>query len=189
MFRIDSEGATAGNRYTEGDPALSIPATVVSAEALNSFQEEIIKPIEEMGITLAKANEGQLYEALLELLLRGGRKDPVNYALANNTASAAVTGFSVLNKSTHLLRVSTYYIERKTDTQSVVEAGILFCRYNSRDDNWEQESFSLFNDAGAIFSIDDADTDAAELQVTTDDLTGASYVGLLKMTQLFEIRV
>ena len=188
MFRIDSEGATAGNRYTEGDPALSIPATVVSAEALNSFQEEIIKPIEEMGITLAKANEGQLWEALLEFALRGGRKDPVTHVLANNTANADVTGYPVLNKSAHVMRAATYYIERKTDSSSVVECGILFCRYNSADDDWEQESFTFFGDAGAVFNIEQADTDAAVLEVTTDTLAGASYVGTLKMTNLFEIR-
>lgn len=160
----------------------------MSAEALNSFQEEIIKPIEEMGIALSKANEGQLWESLLELSLRGGRKIPVNHTLQNNTANENVANFPVLNKSNHLMRVAFYYIERKTDTQSVQECGILFCRYNSRDDNWEQESFSLFNDGGSVFSIDNTDTDAAVLKVTTDDLTGASYVGLLKMTQLFEIK-
>lgn len=187
MFRIDSEGNDSG-RYTEGDPSISVAATVVSAEALNSFQEEIIKPIEEMGIALVKANEGQLYESLLELALRGGRKDPVNHTLQNNTANEAVNGFPVLNKSNHLLRVSTYYIERKTDSGSVVEAGILLCRYNSADDDWEQESFSLFDDSGSVFDIEQADTDAAVLRVTTDSLAGASYVGTLKMTQLFEIK-
>ena len=189
MFRIDSEGATAGNRFTEGDPGLSIPATVVSDEILNSFQEEIIKPIEEMGIALSKANEGQLYEALIELALRGGRKTPISHILANNTGPASVTGMAVLNKSLFVGRVSFYYIERKTATKSVHEMGILTERYNSKDDNWDQSAMSLFDESGVVFSIDDADTDAAVLQVTTDDLTGANYVGSLKMTQIFEFRV
>jgi len=188
MFRIDSEGATGTNRFTEGDPQTSVPATVVSDEWLNHVQEEIIKPIEEMGITLVKGNEGQLNDALLELALRGGRKDPVNHTLANNSGPSAITGLPVLNKSVFVARISSYYIERKTDSQSVVEMGILMERYNSADDNWEQESTSLFSDAGTIFSIDDADTDAAVTQVTTDDLTGTTYVGTLKMTQLFVFR-
>ena len=74
MFRIDSDGATVDNRFTEGDPALSIPATVVSADWLNHVQEEFSKTIEEMDITLSKANENQHYAALLELFARGGRK-------------------------------------------------------------------------------------------------------------------
>jgi len=187
MFRIDIDD-DAG-RFTEGDPNLAIPATLVSDDILNAFQEELIKPIEEMGITLVKGDEDQLWLALLEMATRGGRKLPVTHTLANNTVDATVTGFPVLNKSDHLLRVSTYYIERKTDTQNVQEAGILFSRYDSADDNWTQESFSLFDDSGCVFGIDDANTDAAVLEVTTDDLTGTTYVGLLKLTQLFEIKV
>lgn len=189
MFRIDSDGATVGNRFTEGDPLLSIPATVVSDEWLNSVQEEVIKTIEEMGLTLSKPSEEQHWLALLELALRGGRKTPVTHVLANDTVGAAVTGFPVLNKSNHLTRFSFYYLERKTDTQNVQECGILMCRYDSADDEWSQESFSLFDDGGALFSIDDTDTDAAVLQVDTDDLTGTTYVGTLRLTQLFEIRV
>jgi hypothetical protein len=189
MFRIDSDGATINNRFTEGNPQTSVPATVVSADWANSVQEEIIKTIEEMGIVLSKPSEQQHWLALLELFLRGGRKLPVAHTLANNTAATAVTGFPVLNKSNHLCRVAFYYIERKTTTQSKQEAGILISRYNSKDNNWDQQSLQLFDDSGSTFSIDNTNTDAAILKVATDDLTGASYVGTLKMTQLFEIRV
>jgi len=187
MFRIDSDGATVGNRFTEGDPGTAVPATVVSDEWLNNVQEEIIKPIEEMGLTLDKLQEGQLWEALLELALRGGIKTPLTQSLDNNAGPLDVTGF-LMNKSVALCKVAFYYIERKTDTQSVQEAGILISRYNSRDDDWEQESMSLFNDSGVIFSIDDADTDAAQLQYTTDDLTGTTYSGQMRLTSIFEIR-
>mgnify|MGYP003629511197 CR=1 FL=1 len=187
MFRIDSE-AHIGNRFTEGDPGLAIPATVVSDEWLNSVQEEIAFVVEENGIALLKANENQLNAALLELALRGGRKTPVTHVLANNSGPSTVTGFPVLNKSNHLMRACFYYIERKTDTQSVVECGLLICRYNSKDDTWDQESLSLFDDGDTVYTIDDADTDAAILQATTGDLTGTTYVGTLKLTQLFEIR-
>jgi len=189
MFRIDSDGATVSNRFTEGDPQTSVPATVVSADWLNSVQEEMIKTIEEMGIALSKPSEDQHWLALLELALRGGRKTPVTHTLANNTANAPVTGFPVLNKSNHLLRVATYYIERKTDTQNVQESGILMMRYDSADDEWSHESFSFFDDADTVFDIEQADTNAAVLRATTGDLTGTSYVGLLKLTNLFEIRV
>lgn len=188
MFRTDGDG-NDNNRYTEGDPQTAVPATVVTDAHLNAFQEEIITPIEKMGITLVKGEEDQLWLALLEMALRGGRDIPVAHTLANNSGPITVANFPVLNKSNHLLRVSFFYIERKTDTQNVQEAGILMSRYDSADDEWIHESFTLFDDSGTVFSIDDANTDAAILEVTTDDLTGTTYVGVLKMTQLFEVRV
>lgn len=46
MNRIDSPTATVDNKFTEGNPALSVPATVVSADWLNAIQEEICAVIE-----------------------------------------------------------------------------------------------------------------------------------------------
>ena len=147
MFRIDSDGATVGNRFTEGDPGLSIPATVVSDDILNHFQEEIIKPIEQMGIVLDKGDEGQLWESLLEFALRGGRVAPLTQVIANTT-TADVTGY-LMNKSNHLGKVSFYYLERKTATNIVKEMGLLMCSYNSKDDTWgDPEVISFFDDAG-----------------------------------------
>ena len=187
MFRIDEDDD--GGRFTEGNPLTSTPATVVTQEIANAWQEEIIKPIEEMGIALVKGDENQLFLALLEMFLRGGRKIPVSHTLANNTVDATVSNFPVLNKTNHLARFSFYYIERKTDSANdVQECGLLICRYDSKDDEWSQESISLFDDSETVFGIDDADTDAAVLEVTTNDLTGTSYVGVLKLTQLFEIK-
>lgn len=185
MFRIDVDDDSG--RFTEGSVTLGDPATVVTADLMNALQEEVIKTIEEMDITLVKGDEDQHWKALLELALRGGRKTPVSHTLANNTGPSNVADFD-LNKTVALCKISFYYIERKTATQSVQEAGILICRYNSKDDNWEQESMSLFDDAGTVFSIDDTDTDASILQTTTDSLTGASYVGTMKMTSIFEVR-
>lgn len=50
--------------YTEGDPSLGVPATVVTADALNAVQEELASAIEGRGITLDKGNNAQLLEAL-----------------------------------------------------------------------------------------------------------------------------
>jgi len=187
MFRIDADD-DAG-RFTRGNPSLASPATIITDDWANGVQEEIIKPIEEMGITLVKGDEDQLWLSLLELALRGGRKIPISHTLANNTVGATVANFPLLNKSNHLMRAAFYYIERKTDTQSVQECGLLICRYNSKDDEWSQEAFSLFDVSGVSFEIDNTDTDAAVLKATTDDLTGTSYVGNLKLTQLFEIKL
>lgn len=64
MFRIDSPGATVDNKFTDGNPALGIPATDVSDEWLNSIQEEIAYTIEQSGIALNKASTTQLNAAI-----------------------------------------------------------------------------------------------------------------------------
>jgi len=187
MFRIDSAGFAPGNLFTEGDPGASIPATVVSDAWLNEVQEEIAHVIEETGISLVKASQNQLNLSILEYFLRGGRKTTLTHVLANNTANADVIGMT-MDKSTSVAKVAFYSIERKSATQNVNECGVLFMTYDSKNDQWLQEAFSVLDNSGVAFSIDNADTDAAQLEATTDDLTGASYVGLLSMTQIFEIR-
>lgn len=60
MFRIDSPGATADNKFTEGDPATGTQATIVSDQWLNAVQEELAAAIEGDGHTLDKLDSGQL---------------------------------------------------------------------------------------------------------------------------------
>lgn len=196
MFRIDSDGATAGNRFTEGDPSLSVPATVVSAEWLNSVQEEIVKTILEMDITLDKGNENQHYAALQEFFLRGGRKLSYNHTLANsagpvdledtNNASALL----IIDRSIHKSRMFFFDIERKTDTQIVKEYGFMFLAWNSKDNDFEDPKLmSLNGESGAIFTlVQIGATDEWKLQVTTDDLTGTTYVGRVDITSIMEIK-
>ena len=69
MHRIDSNGATIDNKFTEGDLSNGIPATVISADWLNSVQEEMVKIIEQAGIALNKNNLTQLYTALVALFI------------------------------------------------------------------------------------------------------------------------
>ena len=188
MFKIDSDGATVSNTFTEGDPALSIPATVVSDEWLNEIQGELVKVVEENDLTLTKGDATQLNQAMIEFFLRGGRKTPIQQVLANATGPADVVGF-LMNKSTSVSKVAFYSIERKTATQNVQESGIIFCTYDSADDAWRHSEMSALDDTGVVFSIDNADTDAAQLEYTTDDLTGGSYVGALTMSAIFELRL
>jgi hypothetical protein len=192
MFRIDSEGATVDNRFTEGDPQLGVPATVVSSEWLNSVQEEIAKVVEENGITLAKANEGQMYDALLEMFLRGGRKAPVVQSLSNNTGPADVATFDI-DSDLVKCKIAFYTIERKTDSQSLQESGILFITRNTADSVWRISQTSLMDDADTVFSLYVPDAIGAptvsRLQYTTGDLSGASYAGSLDITQIFDIRI
>lgn len=187
MFRIDSEGATVDNKFTEGDPQLGVPATVVSADWLNSVQEEMSQFIEYVGITLDKLNDNQLQSALLEFFLRGGMAAPLSQTLANNTGPADVVGFTY-DKTLVKCKIALFTIERKTDTQNVQESGLLFVTYDSADDEWRANYLSVEGDADVVFSSVVDAGDVSKLQYTTHDLTGASYEGELRMTSIFEIR-
>ena len=79
MYRIDNETAAAalpapsadgpnpGGYFTDGDPNVPTPATVVDAEFLNMIQEEMATAIEDAGLTLDKSNRGQLSAAISAL--------------------------------------------------------------------------------------------------------------------------
>lgn len=67
MHRIDGPGHV-GNRFTEGDPSIGQRATRVTADFLNSVQEEIAFVIEESGLALDKEQTNQLYAAIVELV-------------------------------------------------------------------------------------------------------------------------
>lgn len=64
MHRIDSYGATADNRFTDGDPVVPTPPTVVKDDWLNAVQEEIAHVIETAGLTLDKSDNRQLALAI-----------------------------------------------------------------------------------------------------------------------------
>jgi hypothetical protein len=192
MFRIDSEGSTVDNKFTEGDPSLGVPATVVSADWLNHVQEEMAQFIEYVGITLDKLNDNQLQSALIEFFLRGGMATPLVQTLANNTGPSDVVGFNY-DKTLVKCKIALFTIERKTDSQNVQESGILFVTYDSADDEWRPNYLSVEGDADVVFSsvVDlatDPGGDLSKLQYTTGDLTGGSYSGEVRMTSIFEIR-
>lgn len=68
MFRIDTPDATPNNRFTEGDPTIPIEATTVSADWLNSVQEELIAVLEHAGIEPNKQSTIQLRDAIDKLI-------------------------------------------------------------------------------------------------------------------------
>lgn len=67
MDRIQHPSATSDNLFTEGNPALGIPATTVTATVLNGWQEELIHLIEAAGIEPSAADNAQVLQALQEL--------------------------------------------------------------------------------------------------------------------------
>ena len=68
MHRIDSSGATADNKFTDGNPAVGQEGTVVDADWLNDVQENIAHAIEAAGITLVKGDSTQLAAAIVALI-------------------------------------------------------------------------------------------------------------------------
>jgi hypothetical protein len=64
MQRIEGATATKDNKFTEGDLDGNIPSTIVTADFLNSIQEEIANVIEEDGIKLDLNDNKQLSKSI-----------------------------------------------------------------------------------------------------------------------------
>lgn len=187
MFKIDSDGATIDNLFTEGNPATSVPATVVSADWLNEIQGELVKVVEETGQTLTKGSKDQVWKAMIEFALRGGRKTPIIQSLSNNSGPLDVVGFE-FDSANIVGKVGFYHIERKTDTQNKQEMGLVFIRWDSADSDWAVSFQSFFDDAGVTLSTAVESGSNHKLQYTTDDLTGTTYSGTMTITSIFELR-
>lgn len=65
MHRIDGPGATVDKKFTEGDPAGGVQATVVTDDWLNDVQENIMKVLSAAGVTPVKGRDQDLLDALL----------------------------------------------------------------------------------------------------------------------------
>ncbi len=68
MHRIDGSGATANNRFTDGDPVAGIPATMVTDDFMNDVQEEIMSVLTDRGIAPVKGTQNQLLTAIKALV-------------------------------------------------------------------------------------------------------------------------
>jgi hypothetical protein len=86
MHRIDTPSATVDEQFTEGSPTGGVPATVVSADWLNSIQEEIANVVESAGLTLEKENNEQLLSAIIGI----AGLDYLNSIRANVASASAV---------------------------------------------------------------------------------------------------
>lgn len=81
MHRIDGPGATADNRFTDGDPVGGVQATMVTDDWANAIQEEIISVISDPAVVpaipLNKAVNNQLITALKRLFGQGQATESV----------------------------------------------------------------------------------------------------------------
>jgi hypothetical protein len=185
MFKIDSDGATINNEFTEGNPSLGVPATVVSADWLNAVQFELVNVIEFFGLTLDKMNSTQLRLAMLEFYRRGGRQAPINQNILNDQAASNVTGLAALNPAETKGMCFSFDIERKTATQSRHEIGKVYITRDTANNQWLISQSSVLDDSGVVLSI----TSGGQLQYATDELTGGTYSGELKITDIVEFKV
>ncbi len=192
MHKIDSFGATITNEFTEGSVSLVIPATVVSADWLNAVQKEIVTVVEAAGLTLDTSGTEtgeQLLEALELIIGGGGSVAPIVQAINNNQAAPAdVTDFPLF-LSTEVLGIEFLYrILRRTDSSYVLEMGRAYLMYDSEADAWEVSRAFQNDDAAVEFEVSPtANPDEYELQYTSDNLAGSSYVGNLQITDIKRI--
>ena len=93
MHRIDHSTADVTDPlkplFTEGNPGLGAPATVVTDDWLNDVQENIMKVLEAAGITPTKGDEEDLYDAL-QALYGGALTTPPQF---DDDTSGATTEF------------------------------------------------------------------------------------------------
>jgi len=68
MHLIDTPTATRDGHFTEGDPLIPLPATVVSADWLNAVQDEIASLVEAAQLPLDKRDNTQLRAAVQKLI-------------------------------------------------------------------------------------------------------------------------
>lgn len=193
MHRIDSDGATLDNKFTEGNAALSIPATVVSAAIMNALQEEIVKIILSSGQALLTSGTDtfdQLEEALFRLHKFGGRFSPVVFVPANNQAALAdVTGFPVIDQALYKAAEFLFTCHRKTDSGYVKETGRLYATWDDNALAWDVSRLTVHDQCGLTFAMTLVSGTNYKLQYTSENLAGASYVASLKITDIKFIKI
>lgn len=194
MQKIASNGATVGLEFTEGNASLNIPATVVSADWLNSVQREMVNFILLLAgavpLTPITDTWDQLANAVKEFFLRGGRLVPIAQVVANNQASAAdITAFPTFDKTLVRGFEFLYYSFRRTDSSHVIEQGRAHGTYNPETNSWAINKIASQGPDGVEFSIVLVSGNEYKLQYTSDNIAGSSYSGELKITDLKQIRI
>jgi hypothetical protein len=94
MHRIDGPGATVDNKFTEGDPAGGVQATVVTDDWLNDVQENVMGVLTAASIAPIKGDYTQLATAIMSII--AGATDGIAGAASNLRGSATGTTAPVL---------------------------------------------------------------------------------------------
>lgn len=190
MHRIDGPGATLDNKFTEGNAALAVPATVVTAAIMNDMQEELCNLITAMDIPLVKGTQTQVRSAIIELIRRGGAASPVIQALVNNQAALAdVTNFPLVLTTDVVAIEFLYSIYRRTDSGNAKETGRAYITWSPDLAGWEVTKVGVHDDAGVVLTMSPTgEPNEFKLQYQTDNLAGTSYAGTLRVTDIKFVR-
>lgn len=125
MHRIDTSTATPDNKFTEGDPAVPVAATTVSAAWLNAVQEELVAVITGAGLELKKSDNGQLWQAIIQLITNAkpGLATKAKPGLVQVGGGLNITPEGLLSVLTATLEQNG--IMRPDGTTCTVENGVL----------------------------------------------------------------
>ena len=125
MHRIDTSTATPDHKFTEGDPAVPVAATTVSAEWLNAVQEELVAVITGAGLELKKSDNSQLWQAIGQLITNAkpGLATKAKPGLVQVGGGLDVTAEGLLSVLTATLAQNG--IMRPDGTTCTVENGVL----------------------------------------------------------------
>lgn len=85
MHKIDTDTATSGGEFTDGDEGQAIPPTDLNAAWFNSVQRELIAILTGMGVSPDDNNDAQIWTILKKIGIR---------CLYSDDAEVDVTGFS-----------------------------------------------------------------------------------------------
>lgn len=102
MHRIDGPAAAPGGLFTDGDPNVGTPATVVTDDWLNAVQEEVVAVIGAAGIALSKPSNTQLVASLGVLIARAVPPGAVQaFAMASVPAGWLACNGSTVSRSAY----------------------------------------------------------------------------------------
>lgn len=104
MHRIDGDGHVA-NQFTEGVPGVQV-ATQITGDWLNALQEELAGVITGAGLTLNKADNGQLRKALNARLGSSVFLSAADLAVSNSSSTDGVVGIDAAAATPNEVRLT-----------------------------------------------------------------------------------
>jgi hypothetical protein len=188
LKRTDASGHDSNN-YTEGNPALNIPATVVGAEEMNNIQNELANAVEAAGLTLDGGDENQLLEALNILIAQGGGapgtpdSPNISVSLTDNIGVATTVTGVEFNSGTEIAAYINYHIARRDDTKNAIETGVLIAYFDAENTTWNL-SQEVYTPAGQVQAVGATFTinGLGQVQYVTSNYGGSGYTGAFKAT-------
>lgn len=111
---------------------------------------------------------------------------PNSFTINNAQAELNLTDLIFDKSITSAVRIMID-IFRRTDTQDVKETGNLFLSLDIEADAWLDPVVNSFlDDAGVVFTMD---ASTGQVKYASDDLTGAGYSGILRITDIVRMDI